>query len=376
MKAMKTRSPHSPAVAETSAPPPSSSLSTRAKRAISALLALHLVALIAAPLSVPPSSDLFRGLAGSLSWYIDPLFLNHGYRFFAPDPGPGDTMRCHIELADGTVLEKTFPDLQQQRPRLLYHRHFMLSSRLQGGPADPTARAYAQSYARHLAERYDARYVRIDQVRHLLPRPDQVLQGLQLTDASLYETPIDPRPDGLWSTDLPVELAGERTSGPVGPIAHAVSGGAAGPSAAIDGEEIAPPQAEGATVTKPATAPASSNSSASPGGGIPWRPEESTTARLTLQLVSGEPTRESPPQGTAVLRGLPGGPAAVSFAWVEEQPLRLTLRSVDPRAPTLSLMRIGPEEMMLTIPRPQGPPLQAVMTRASAPLAEVRREVE
>jgi hypothetical protein len=121
--------------------------SARWRVALSAALLVHLVAVVAPPLSVE-GSPVFVGLSRLLGWYVDPLRLNNGYRFFGPDP-PQYSFLVDYEAycADGTVVRGRFPDLQAQWPRLLYHRYFMLSSRLQGAvppqwlPAAPTAEA-------------------------------------------------------------------------------------------------------------------------------------------------------------------------------------------------------------------------------------------
>ncbi len=272
-----------------------SSLRPGVRFAISAGLLFHLVAVIACPLAVPPRSPLNETIFRGVQWYAEPLFLNHGYRFFAPNPGPSILVRYEIETHDGKTIRGVTPNLETQWPRLLYHRHFMLTSRLQGtaGPPSPnpadastppnpqaaraelevaygqmapllrrarqedlaaqkndrneqyqrlkdslggregwfafradidrfvqafralppgpeTARygedvtwlkgfveyskpiflpmetAYADSYARHLYARHDARRVRLFLVQHLLPSPAQVRDGVKLDDKRLY----------------------------------------------------------------------------------------------------------------------------------------------------------------------------------------------
>jgi hypothetical protein len=61
------------------------------------------------------------------------LYLNHGYRFFAPDPGPASVVEFQIERADGSQEVGLFPDRQainRDYPRLNYHRWFMWSETL------------------------------------------------------------------------------------------------------------------------------------------------------------------------------------------------------------------------------------------------------
>lgn len=184
---------------------PATSLSPGVRRGLSLFFVFHLVAITACPLAVTPSSWLFqRRLFPLVSWYANALFLNHGYRFFAPNPGPSFLLRWEVTTDDGRTLEETIPDLQQQWPRLFYHRHFMLTSRLQGGPQDPMVQSYAHSYARHLYEKYDAEQVKLFLKVHALAEPGQVRSGMQLDDPRLYE-------EELLYTYPPAEAQGAAT---------------------------------------------------------------------------------------------------------------------------------------------------------------------
>jgi hypothetical protein len=91
----------------------------------------YLVIMIWAPLTTPVGAP---HLTTPVETVIAPvqhaLFLRHGYRFFAPDPGPTHALVYEIENADGTKTEGHFPDRDNTVPRLLYHRWFMLSETL------------------------------------------------------------------------------------------------------------------------------------------------------------------------------------------------------------------------------------------------------
>jgi hypothetical protein len=100
----------------------------------SLLILLHVMAVWIAPFSVPPSSPLAQQLATWFRPYLEAAYLNHGYKFFAPDPGPTHLVRYELQLPGGETKTGTFPNLAEQRPRLLYHRHMMLSERLDGPP--------------------------------------------------------------------------------------------------------------------------------------------------------------------------------------------------------------------------------------------------
>jgi hypothetical protein len=109
-------------------------LSTTAKRIVSLLIAGYLFVLILGPLSNPIGSEhLTRPLAKKVSPIYRLLFLGHGYRFFAPDPGPSHLVEYEITKQDGSKIVGRFPDRNNSEfsfPRLKYHRWFMLSETL------------------------------------------------------------------------------------------------------------------------------------------------------------------------------------------------------------------------------------------------------
>src|SRR5262245_16091682 len=100
--------------------------SLRARLIVSVVLALHVLAVIIGPWSgPPPASQLSQAVANFMAPYLYGLHLNHGYRFFAPNPGPSHLVRYRVTRADGTAVEGQEPDPHQHHPRQLYHRHFM-----------------------------------------------------------------------------------------------------------------------------------------------------------------------------------------------------------------------------------------------------------
>lgn len=113
--------------------------SRRLRLVASLLIVGHVAAVFIAPFTfastpAPGVSDGSPAALAAMRWfhpYIEAMFLQHGYAFFAPDPGPSHLFRVRLEYADGRPAEELrFPDLRRQQPRLLYHRHFMLSERL------------------------------------------------------------------------------------------------------------------------------------------------------------------------------------------------------------------------------------------------------
>ncbi len=95
---------------------------------VSVALLLHLACVIIAPMAVvDPRSDIASLLHQPVSPWTRGLFLDHGYRFFAPEPGPSHIVEYEVFRADGSSVKGHFPDRDQHWPRLLYHRWFMLS---------------------------------------------------------------------------------------------------------------------------------------------------------------------------------------------------------------------------------------------------------
>lgn len=119
-------------------PPPANSLdpkfatSRRFRIAASVLIIGHVWAIVGRPIEfatqgpfgTSPSAMLFRNPVRAYSQFV---YLDHGYAFFAPDPGPSHLIAATVKAKDGQTTELRYPDLGDQWPRLMYHRHFMLA---------------------------------------------------------------------------------------------------------------------------------------------------------------------------------------------------------------------------------------------------------
>ena len=197
---------------------------TFGKRAVvSGLLVFHMAAVFLPPFafqtsSVPGTgSPLVQPLMQLVGPYSDAVYLNHGYAFFAPDPGSSFLLRATMEFDDGREpIHRTLPDLSIDWPRLRYHRHFMLSEHFNGSflPAEPPAevagnpvelefwqqrrRLYEARRAAiitHLQQKHAAARVNLRRVEHRLLDPYEVVQTNRRIDApdtyiELPETPI------------------------------------------------------------------------------------------------------------------------------------------------------------------------------------------
>lgn len=189
---------------------------------ISLLLIVHLVAIFMPPFMLQAggsggTSPIGKVVIDVLQPYIDIAYLNHGYAFFAPNPGPSHLIRARIEFDDGREpIEETFPDLDKQWPRLLYHRHFMLSEQLteqyqppqlpQEISQDPELAKRWQiarqmyelkwrSFQTHLEAKYDAPYVTLTRVQHRMIDVYEVGEQHKKLDA--LDTFFDLREDGF-----------------------------------------------------------------------------------------------------------------------------------------------------------------------------------
>ncbi len=163
---------------------------------LSVLILVHVLAVFLGPWAMPPSSDLASGLASLMKPYLQATFLDNGYRFFAPEPGPSHLVHYDLLLEDGRRLQGVFPDLREHRPRLLYHRHFMLSEFLNTTsyrPSRELLESCARSYARHLARKHHAVQVTLSVREHAPPTIYDVRDGMKLTDPSLYKEPQESR---------------------------------------------------------------------------------------------------------------------------------------------------------------------------------------
>lgn len=121
-------------------------LSAPVRWTVSVLVLLHLIAVFWAPFTF--ASRVGAGATAPLADALMPIFrpyvaltnLDHGYFFFAPNPGSSYLVKYKVEFPDGRpAVEGVFPNLAEQQPRLLYHRYFMVSTTLNNSFAPPEA---------------------------------------------------------------------------------------------------------------------------------------------------------------------------------------------------------------------------------------------
>jgi hypothetical protein len=185
---------------------------------LSLLIAVHLIAVVSPPLAFQTRGPL--GLSPSIDTLIRPvegysqfLYMDRGYAFFAPEPGPSHLLQAAIGSETGTV-ERMYPDREDQWPRLLYHRHFMITEFLEeiyqppGPPEallqiDPVEAEYwqrrraryehvRQSIVDHLRHENPGREVAVRRIEHLIPDLNDFRRDpIELTDPRLYQVLLD-----------------------------------------------------------------------------------------------------------------------------------------------------------------------------------------
>jgi hypothetical protein len=195
---------------------------------LSIFAVMHVIAVYAEPFrfstqaeSPAPADDALL-VRNSLKPYIDMMYLNHGYYFFAPNPGPSHLVVCTFNevdfssKADASANARkptqpdriVYPDKLVQKPRLLYHRYFMYTefyhtlftpydlpeNANDGAPLPPELQrgkalyaALRQSLDKYFQARFPERRFQVFRVEHALPTARQVLdEGMKLDDPRLY----------------------------------------------------------------------------------------------------------------------------------------------------------------------------------------------
>jgi len=171
-------------------------------RAILSLLFIwHVTAVFMAPMSISVANiDSVVNWVAQRTWmqrYLDALYLNHGYHFFAPDPGDGHLIHFQVMDERGSVIkEGEFPNLKDQWPRLRYHRYFMLADQCQlPAPSEAEERrwteTYLKTYARQLLREYGGQSVRVQRIVHYPLFMDDALKGRSLTYPETYRTEME-----------------------------------------------------------------------------------------------------------------------------------------------------------------------------------------
>ena len=156
-----------------------------AKLGASALVIFHGVAVLAAVLASPPSSELQRSIADQFRAYYRLVDQGYSYRFYTAGAPPTPIVTAELRFEDGRVEQMRIPD-RSLRPRLRFQRHLALAYHLfedvRRAPRDPetgdSRSRWAASYARHLCrENPGCRRVVLFLQDHLNPRPSELVEA-------------------------------------------------------------------------------------------------------------------------------------------------------------------------------------------------------
>ena len=199
---------------------------------VSLLIVLHVLAVFCAPWDlstepalppgfIPPTDNLGRQIPPALDanvWqepivprtlrrtvfrhYLNLMYLNHGYEFFAPDPNGSHLIRYQIRDSGGSeTAGGQFPDLTKQWPRLLYHRYLMLAAQT-GDMGEESGRHYAQ----HLLAANGGQSVRMEWIIHKLLAPQDVKNGVKLDAPATYQVLANIQETARPKPEQPVAL--------------------------------------------------------------------------------------------------------------------------------------------------------------------------
>lgn len=157
--------------------------------AANAALAYHLFAICIAPAGMPPASPLLVNLAQYARSYNNLLFMNHGYHYFAPDPGPSTLISYSSDRPGDIPVKGTFPS-KDIRPRLLYHRYFMLAENIGAFP-DETQEQIFMAYANHFRKQHGTETIVLNRITHQPSSIARIQAGGRIDDPETYlEVPV------------------------------------------------------------------------------------------------------------------------------------------------------------------------------------------
>lgn len=220
---------------------------------ISVLLIAHLLAVVLPPLAfqtngpIGQSPSIAAVFATPLEAYGQAVYIDRGYAFFAPDPGPSHLVQVAVTGPDGIQTESMIPDREVHWPRLLYHRHFMLTEFLDeihqppGPPPELIESApqeaefwtrtraryehVRQSVVEHLKHVNPGREVAIRRIEHLIPDVIEAQRNpVSLIDPDSYRVLLDePIEQQSVALDLMPPSAADAGS-PLAPLAPPATG--------------------------------------------------------------------------------------------------------------------------------------------------------
>jgi len=158
----------------------------KARWAVSAVIVVHALAVLAAALAGSPSSPLEAWVADRFAAYYQAADLGYGYRYYAPEPPPTPIVTATVHFADGRPDRTVRLPERGVRPRLRYQRQLAMANHLVAQfeearrvTGDGSGVPYAFSYARQIARSYPGcASVSLYTQLHLIPHPQAVREAL------------------------------------------------------------------------------------------------------------------------------------------------------------------------------------------------------
>lgn len=153
--------------------------------AINLLLIWHVFAIAISPSAMPPASPLLADASNVARPYNQALFLNHGYHYFAPNPGASSLLEFET-APDNDVPQLTrIPDATGYFPRLRYHRFFMLAENVWAF-GDEAQQDFIEAYARHFSRKLNSPSISVVSVSHDPAPMRRIMAGGDLNHPSSF----------------------------------------------------------------------------------------------------------------------------------------------------------------------------------------------
>jgi hypothetical protein len=214
------------------------------KALTSLLLLAHFFAILTATLAQPmpgqPAPYLAVWMHSLARPYLDALFLNSSFRFYAPNPGPVKLCWFRLERNDGTAEWVEFPRHRTLAPWPIYHRELAVVSfwDAQIGPdpqnskqltLSPPGQIGIASFIRRIREEHDhdsnpLEVVDLYTVHHRAAEPSQIAAGWTPYDLRLYrichvgrflpdgQPPANQSPQAVESSRVAARILSDRRS--------------------------------------------------------------------------------------------------------------------------------------------------------------------
>jgi hypothetical protein len=179
---------------------------------VGVLVFVHLIAIVIAVTSSGspgfPAPQLSLRLSPFVQPYLQAIFLNNAYRFFAPNPGTPWVLWFRLQYSDGMVRWIELPGRPERLWRGRYQRRLNLAIQLgqyvesaaasdEKKTLSPLGKMLVESAARHVAVAYartsvngslvTIRNIGIYCVRHGVILPEQVRAGWEPIDLRTYQ---------------------------------------------------------------------------------------------------------------------------------------------------------------------------------------------